>query len=262
MPATIARARGASERASPPRPGAEDPWRRAALSDAHPAGKLSACRRSIMLKKRWAVHPLGTTAGRDAAAWLLFGLSRLRVRSSAASSTTTTGCLHPAGPAHLAGQPSRSAFFYHQTPLLPFARRGGDRAALASCIARNRWSRRHSQACSSTASPYDSSRVAGPWSPCCSSTVPLQFYGSGGTGRGDAALRHRRHRARVLLWRPLTVVCGVMLCCLSVLYKPLTVAACLAGYLARVVPEQRCKIRGLPRPWSWWWQLRGARSTS
>lgn len=76
--------------------------------------------------------------------------------------------------------------------------------------------------------------------------VPLQFYGLLAV---PVAVMQFCAIAGIALvyfsWRPLTIVVGTALCCLSVLYKPLTVAACLAlGVTLLVVREQRRKV-----PW-------------
>ena len=77
--------------------------------------------------------------------------------------------------------------------------------------------------------------------------VPLQFYGLLAM---PTAIMQLLVIAGIALtffsWRPLTIACGIALCCLSVLYKPLSVAACVAlGISLVVVPEQRRKI-----PWA------------
>lgn len=76
--------------------------------------------------------------------------------------------------------------------------------------------------------------------------VPLQFYGLLAV---PVAVMQFCAIAGIALvffsWRTPTIALGTVLCCLSVLYKPLSIAACLAlGITLMIVPEQRRKV-----PW-------------
>lgn len=191
-------------------------------------------------------------AGRDAAAWLLCGLFVAGGLPLLAGLEYNydEGVYIQQALLILQGQLPFRDFFYHQTPLFPFSLAAAGAVAPQSLLAY----RALSLVATALAGVFVH-RIAlrfVPWRWALVAmllfyVVPLQFYGLLAL---PVALMQLCVIAGIALaffsWRPRTVACGIMLCCVSVLYKPLTVAACLAlGIALVVVPEQRRKL-----PWA------------
>jgi hypothetical protein len=191
-------------------------------------------------------------AGRDAAAWLLFGLflacgfPLLR----GFEYNYDEGVYIEQALLILQGKLPFRDFFYHQTPLFPFSL-----AAVGAISPHSLLAYRAQSLVATGVAGMFVYRIALRFVPrgwaaiamLFFYVVPLQFYGL--LAMPSAMMQVCVIAGIALAFfssRPLTVAFGILLCCLSVLYKPLSLAACLAlGISLVVVPEQRWKI-----PWA------------
>jgi 4-amino-4-deoxy-L-arabinose transferase-like glycosyltransferase len=202
---------------------------------------------SIGVRIRWE-----RLAGRDAGAWLLFGLFLVCgvPLLGGLDYNYDEGVYIQQALLILQGKLPFRDFFYHQTPLFPFSL-----AAVGAIAPRSILAYRAPSLLATALAGVFVYRIALHFVPrrwaliamILFYAVPLQFYGLLAM---PIAMMQFLVIAGIALaffsWRPLTVACGIALCCFSVLYKPLSVAACLAlGISLVVVPEQRRKI-----PWA------------
>ena len=191
-------------------------------------------------------------AGRDAGAWLLFGLflaCGVPLLGSLDHNFDEGVYIEQALLIQQGKFPFRD-FFYHQTPMFPFTLAAAGFIAPHSIVPYRLFSLLATALAGVFVYRIALRFVPRRWGLVAMLLfylVPLQFYGLLAM---PTAIMQLLVIAGIALaffsWRPLTVSCGIALCCLSVLYKPLSVAACVAlGITLVVLPEQRRKL-----PWA------------
>jgi hypothetical protein len=191
-------------------------------------------------------------SGRDAPAWLLFGFFLVCGMPLLAGFEYNydEGVYIQQALLILHGELPFRDFFYHQTPLFPFSLAAAGAIAPHSLLAYRALSLVATAIAGVFVYRIALRFVPGRWALVAMLlfyAVPLQFYGL--LAMPTAMMQLCVIAGIALAFfssRPLTVACGITLCCLSVLYKPLAVFACLAlGISLVAIPEQRRKL-----PWA------------